>query len=319
MIGRLIAGLVIVVIPCALAQDSTRRVNGSVVDADTGQPIEHARLQLFGAGHTPLIFTGKDGVFALEIPADSRPLVYASAEGYVGENSRAFLNCSPCDVTFQLHARVVFSGRVIAADNGEPIMYVQVDAFPFVGGQLSKKSASRALTDSAGRFWLEQLPAGQYFLRFTPSDAIATLPLGDIEDPQSRRFLPQWWPGGATWQNASPVSLTGGSSTRLPDIQLSPEARFTISGRLLPQYCHDDESFQVAILRDTNGSAKMLRSALVKCGADYAFSDLTSGAYRIVMDESSGHSPASLEVQIKNENVRADLPIIGHPTASGSP
>jgi len=305
------------------------RIEGTVVDAETGQPLENVSFRAaagrFCCGRTEaVVSSGVDGSFKIPLKSGGPYALWATRDGYVtdwplsskclGANPGDCLvltQCSPCTVTVRLHAASEISGRVVAADTKEPLAKIAVEAIrvSYASGTASSVTLATVKSDKDGEFSLKQLTPGQYFFRFTPTELAIPLIVPDIHDARVRQFAPQWWPGGDAHRDTSPFAVVAGTVLRLPDV-LIPAASFQLSGTIQATACRSEDAFTVAIGRQRGASAAVepFRSMVVRCGADYAFLDLTPGRYQLSLSPKDESRSASREdVVVTDRNLRRDL------------
>lgn len=150
-------------------------VTGQVTDAVTGQPVANADVWVFDAQAQEVIasgFTGNDGRYRTSafVPADVRLL--ANAGGYIAAIPGAAACDGACDpeesallqagtgetggVDFALRRGSRIAGRVLEPA-GTPVQNVWVSAASADFGQ-------QALTDADGRYAIDGLPDGRFFV-----------------------------------------------------------------------------------------------------------------------------------------------------------
>lgn len=311
----------VVFVACASAQQAPEaadlRLDGTVIDADTGQPLANARVQIFANRKQPargvpeaVASSDKDGSFHLPLKSGSTYSITVTSNGYLSGRSRTETQCSPCTITISLHAQSKFSGRVVAADSQEPIARVLVEALSLNGatGTVASNPADSAVTDRDGEFLLSRLIPGQYFFRFTPSEGPDTLILADTSDSAPRRYLRQWWPGGDGYKKATPFTVAPGTDFRLPDLRLPAEARFQVSGTVRPDTCDAGDAYTVAIGKRRGAGVEPFRSMVVRCGAEFIFADLIPGGYQIsLLRNDHMDAEARVDLVVTDRNLEKDL------------
>jgi hypothetical protein len=111
------------------------RIEGTVVDAETGQAIERARVEVFALGEeywrrttAGETVSGAGGHFSFPLNDRGSYALRVSLQGYMPDRADQLAECSPCTTTVHLHALVNFSGRVVSADTKEPLVRVTVEA-----------------------------------------------------------------------------------------------------------------------------------------------------------------------------------------------
>jgi hypothetical protein len=198
----------------------------------------------------------------------------------------------------------------VSADTKEPInrMFVEAirvrDSFDIA----TSVTAASVRSFSDGQFSLQQLIPGQYFFRFTPANA-ATLIVDDGTDTATRQLAVQWWPGGDSPRVATPFTIMAGTNFRLPDVWIPAVPRFRVSGTVQAAICQPGDAFNVSIGEHRGASVAMIRSTLVRCGAEFTFGDLTPGHYEIsLLPKNGGDAVAKQEAVVTDRNLQKDFP-----------
>ena len=315
----IVAATLLLATVCAAQQtpgSTNYRVDGTVVDAETGQPLKNVAVQVspgpYCCGRPELsAASAADGAFSLPLKRRSMYVLLAKRDGYVTDWSQNLSQCSPCNVTVRLHAESKLSGRVVAADSKEPMAQVTVEAIrlSYGSGMATPFSSARTVSDRDGEFALTQLTPGQYYFRFTPSEIPAMPIVTDTHDPPAQQFKRQWWPGGDAYQKASPFVLVAGTALRLPDVLIPSAALFRVSGTVTPATCDSEDRYTVSIGKQTGASIQPFSSMVVRCGAEFAFVDLAPGRYQIsLLPKDPGQAASQQELVVTDRNLQTDLP-----------
>ena len=109
----------------------------------------------------------------------------------------------------------VVTGRVLNVD-GKPASGVRVAAMTFANPGIANEGSLLAFTatDTAGRYLLEKVPPGRYYIIAGLLDA------------------PSYFPGTATQSDATVVEVIGGTTINKIDLTMVASAGFRVSGRL---------------------------------------------------------------------------------------
>jgi len=262
------------------------------------------------AQHGAEATTGDDGSFRIPLKTSGSYHACVTHPGYVTDWSLRLTQCSPCTATIRLHGAAKVNGRILSADTKEPMNRVFVEAIRVNDSFNIATSATvgsvRSFPD--GQFSLEQLIPGQYFFRFTPANG-APLIVDDGADIASRQFAVQWWPGGDSPREATPFTIMAGTNFRLPDMWIPAVPRFRVSGTLQAAICQPGDAFNVSIGEHRGVSVAMIRSTLVRCGAEFTFGDLTPGRYEIsLLPKDGGDAVAKQEAIVTDRNLQKDFP-----------
>ena len=174
----LIAALLAVLALTAEAQ--TFRVSGTVVDSETGRPLNRTRVALGAepAGEWSVVTTA-DGRFSFDVPQGKYTLAAAHrdwgdvyGEPVPGSDSGAAVIAGPdCDTTqllFRFRAPVAVHGKIVD-ESGEPVPSATVEMFhqTVVGGRKRLIPLGRAQSNDFGDYSFSWLPAGTYYLAAT--------------------------------------------------------------------------------------------------------------------------------------------------------
>jgi hypothetical protein len=299
--------------PAQLSTDF--RVEGTVVDAESGQPVSGARLQIgpgpaCDASRGGSATSADDGTFKIPLKTSGPFTACIQRDGYVSERSQRLTQCSPCTPTFRIHAEAKVSGRVLSAETKEPINRVLVevirvnDSFDIA----TSVTAAYVRTSPDGQFSLRQLVSGQYFFRFTPANAPPML-IEDGHDAATRSLAIQWWPGGDSSRGATPFTIMAGTSFRLPDVWIPAVPRYQVSGTVEATICQAGDAYNVTIGEHRGQSVAMIRSMLIRCGAEFTFGDLAPGRYQISLVPKDGaDAVARQEAIVIDRDLQKDFP-----------
>jgi hypothetical protein len=300
---------------CAAQSSTDFRAEGTVVDAETGQPLANARVKV-GPGpgcrarQSVTATTADDGTFRIPLQTSGPFTACIQREGYISEWSLPLTQCSPCTPTFRIHAAANVSGRVLSAETKEPINRVLVEAIRVKDSFDIATSVTAASVRSFanGQFSLGQLLPGQYFFRFTPANP-APLLIDDGHDPTARQFAVQWWPGGDSSRGATPFTIMAGTSFQRPDMWIPAVPRFQVSGTVEPTICQAGDAYNVTIGEHRGPSVAMIRSMLIRCGAEFTFSGLAPRHYQInLLPKDGGEAVASEEAVVTDRDLQKDFP-----------
>jgi Carboxypeptidase regulatory-like domain len=155
-------------------------VCGYVVRADDGAPVVNAAVDVVrgpGTGRPRRVVTNTAGTFALSGLPEGQWVLSATSSAGRGQATVHVFESAASDVTIEVagYPRVVerpttgperrmrgrVRGRVVRADSGEPI----ADAAITVVRGAGPAPDIAPMTDSAGGFALDELPAGDWLLR----------------------------------------------------------------------------------------------------------------------------------------------------------
>jgi len=223
------------------ADAQTFRVSGTVVDSETGRPLNRTRVALSGepAGEWSAV-TAADGRFSFDVPQGRYTLAAAHrdwgdvyGEAVPGSDSGAAVIAGPdCDTTqllFRFRAPVAVHGKIVD-ESGEPVPSATVEMFhqTVVGGRKRLNSLGRAESNDFGDYTFSWLPAGTYYLAATGEPWYFS-GLFDADDELTRSGTPPapyaavYFPGTADPSGASPVVFRPGTDFRA-DFVLRPAA-----------------------------------------------------------------------------------------------
>jgi hypothetical protein len=291
------------------------RIEGTVVNGETGLAIQGARVQAFserfccGAMAEGETVSGDDGHFSIPISEGRWSSVRTSLQGYMLDSADELSECSPCTIAVSLHALANISGRVVSADTKEPLVRAVVEPLSatYSSKLLRSVPSGGARTDQNGTFTLA-LPPGQYFFRFTAADIAGSVLAMGPADRSAPEYVRQFWPGGDDYKNATPFTVVGGTDFRLPDIWLPALPRFRVTGTVEANMCAGGDAYTVSIGVPRGSAFAVLRTTLVHCGDEFVFADLAPGRYQIsLLPKDGGEALRRDEVVVTDGNLQKNF------------
>jgi hypothetical protein len=234
------AALVLFACSRMLAQsgaDATASIEGSMLNALTGEPIPRAHVMLYGWVNGAMkrfgAITTAEGKFSMiGLPAGEfqmlaervgfQPLESVDTSGQI-----RWIQLAPGDSKTDLEVKMIpsgaITGQVVDAD-GEPAENVSVKAS---GGR-----GSQATTDNRGHFRLDGLAAGRYLIWAEPPSAHRPPEIrtdGTAEAHYSRTF----YPASLDARGGARVRVAAGAETTGIEIRLVRTPFVTIKGRVV--------------------------------------------------------------------------------------
>jgi protocatechuate 3,4-dioxygenase beta subunit len=236
-----------------LAPEDYGKIEGSVLNAQTGEPIRKAEVILTrndgnnGGPDGPdsqAITTRDDGAFAFDTVAPGRYSIRVTRTGFIREGTgRTSVTGTQLSnlqlakaqtlrgITVKMVPQGVITGRVLDED-GEPVARanVSVQKYSYPNGRRSLSNAGGANTNDLGEYRIWGLSPATYFVHATAS------PQGPgLGGPRNRvktveAFAPTYFPGVESSDRATPIEITAGAQAQNIDIRLRRSRMFTISG-----------------------------------------------------------------------------------------
>jgi protocatechuate 3,4-dioxygenase beta subunit len=235
----------------ATGDDGAFQISGTLVDADTGQPLPHARVMIAPVtrrGDSTVIVTADDGRFLFtgltpgkySLSAQARRHLTQAFNQHDGFSSAIAVgtNLESTDLIFKLAAEGSISGTVVD-EAGEPVRDAMVSLYfnGLAGGVDATRLNSRAAANDEGAYHFNHLPPGRYLLAVNarpwyavqaphpqpPQDAA---PVTNITAKPAQSPLDMAYPitfyGGATDVSVSTPIVLGRGERFSADVVLRP-------------------------------------------------------------------------------------------------
>ena len=227
-------------------------IEGTVVNAVTGEPLKKANLSLMkGDANQPNVApygatTDAAGRYRIENIDPGRYMFAASRNGYVRSNygskgKRGYGPGIPLtlsarqvmkDVLFRLTPQAVVSGRVVDED-GEPLANAQVQCLrrAFINGKRTLMPQGYSSTNDKGEYRAFGLPPGKYFVtavyRMNPTWGAAEI---RSDEAANDTYATTFYPSALNESSAIPVEVTSGAEITAIDLKLIRMRAFQLSG-----------------------------------------------------------------------------------------
>ena len=294
-----------------LTAEKTVPVNGVVVNALTGQPIDRAVVEatvhVSSEGRTAVKITGADGRFTVDCVA-GRTKIRVSRRGYRSEDGNNQLTLTaPADppnypITAKLVPLGVITGRVVDAE-GEPLQGLTVSALSrrIQEGRARFTAHAADRTDDQGTYRLWYITPGTYILKLAGKQLTAT-GVGEMPASNDARetYGPLYYPDSLSRGAAQAISV-GPAETIQADFRVQGQQAFRVSGVLRNFASYGRNTIQ--LLRDGDVLANHVLIN-VASGA-FQILDVAPGKYtlRAKTPQGSGSIEGRAEVVVVDRDV----------------
>jgi hypothetical protein len=216
------------------ADDQARySIQGTVVNAVTGEPLRNAAIALLSARaqeNNANVSADAGGRFTIAALPEGDYTVSAAKPGFSpGAPVRLSVSADKSDVTLKLIPFGRIAGTVVD-DSGDPILNASVQLYrsAIQGGRRIIQPASNAVTNDLGEYHVASLPPGRYFVSVTAPP-----------EPDGTAYARTFYGGGADIGSASPLELQAGGSQQA-DVRMRPVQAFAVRGTIvnLPENLH---------------------------------------------------------------------------------
>jgi 5-hydroxyisourate hydrolase-like protein (transthyretin family) len=273
-------------------------IGGTVVDVIYGAPLKAAEVSvqdLRASGQTiaqpASTRTDNNGRFRIEGLGSGRYLVQASRDGYINEIRQhetlgtEVLLLSPGqhveDLVLRLLPGGAVSGRVVN-ERGIPLSGVTLQALTYShrDGRQELEEVSSTSSDSRGRYRMQGLAGGEYYIRGTSPNPAQSNPSA------VRASTPIYYPAASNLTRAAQLSIRPGTELAGIDLTCAPEPTFEISGRVLDAPTSlPARAVEVTLLSDQGDTISA--SERTSADGEFKFSGIVPGSYVLVV-ESAG-------------------------------
>ena len=212
-------------------------INGTVIDAATGEPVRKALVQVNSVPRRTT-FSDSDGRFQLEgIPAGPVTLS-VQKPGYFGDQELSpggppLVEVGPkaSSIVVKLTPEAVISGKVTTAE-GAPLEHVSMNLtyIDIHEGRRRWQTNSSVITDEDGRFRFANLRPGTYYVGAAPYTPLAETML-EGEQPPTTGFPGSYYPGVPDLASAAPIQLTAGQQAEA-NFSLHDVPVYSVSGMI---------------------------------------------------------------------------------------
>jgi hypothetical protein len=220
-----------------LATAADRELTGSVVDANTGEPIAHAHLtvRFFQAGQPApevTLLSDADGSFKITNLPDGQYQISCDKAGYLPASQlmAAMPPTVPPDgkrtatMVLKMTAQAAVEGTV-TDDRGMPAAgtFIQLVRQQVGNGRRQFQMAGSGGTDETGSFRIFGLPAGKYYISITAH-------LNGSRRLKPLAYPPLFYPGALDMATAQPLDLKAGDDVAIKIRLPEPVRAFEVSG-----------------------------------------------------------------------------------------
>jgi protocatechuate 3,4-dioxygenase beta subunit len=281
------------------------RVEGTVFNAATGEPLRKAQLILHGGtGSEYIATTDASGKFAIErVPPGSYALTaqhqnfalldYGAARpGVPGRRITLTAAQIMTGIDLKMVPFGVIAGKIIDQD-GDPVAGVPITIlrWGFIrGGRQLLPAGGGGSTDDRGQYRIYNLPAGRYFIAARPMRTDLAGPMsgplarGAVAPGESGRetFTATFYPSSAEPSGAAPVTLAPGQEIPGVDIQLRRTRTYTVQGKV--NGMQQGGRYSIALQPQESilsGSFGLNRTSAVREDGSFLFRGVSPGRYTL--------------------------------------
>jgi uncharacterized protein (DUF2141 family) len=319
-----------------LAPEDYARVEGVVINGQTGEPLRKVEVQLASHdGGRPegdetsfSVTTLEDGKFAFAQLPPGRYAVGVRKNGFTRQGSGWTNAVTPqlpsvqigrgqsiTGMTIRMLPHGVITGRVLDED-GDPVQRIAVSAYRYTyqGGRKALSNISSGATNDLGEYRIYGLTPGTYYLSAVPFDAYMPQRRGKGET-----YAPTYYPGAESVEAATPVAVGPGTQAPNMDIRLRRARLYTIAGIVTDAATGkpaNRASVQVIALGAQGDSSSGNRGggAMVREG-QFNVRGLTPGAYLLRAQLQGGAAVGTTRVDIHSEDLTG-VQITAQPNAT---
>jgi len=285
---------------------STASVRGTVLRADTNEPLRKAVVALANAERDASYdaVTDGEGRFQIVGVKPGRYQLWASRDGYVNApyGDKSSRRRTPLiviekgqqlsDITFRLQRTAIITGRVMNED-GEPVADAEVRA------GISAANARRGLTqeqsvqtNDLGEYRIFRLDPGKYYVSANPPNRYSNVwsamnaPDDGSEQKSARKsqipiYAPVFYPGTSDADQAARLEVKAGDELRV-DFTFAPVHAYKVRGRLFGTPVKTSEPM-VVVLASRSGRGMEQQAARVRSDGSYEIYPVLPGSYRIMV------------------------------------
>jgi len=311
-------------VPRADAQDAVLpqekcAIEGTVVDAVSGQPLRGAEVRLRGftagvsapAAQSASAGTDANGRFVFDGLAAGRFRLLASHDGYLDDNRDnpglrgKMLTVGPGQHVNDIVLRLVPNGAIsghITNEAGKPLRGVSVLAMrsSYPRGHRELHDVAHVATDEAGEYRLPGLAPGKYYIRAKPPHSLKAKMGND------KAYVPLYYPAVSDQSRSVPLVLRAGEELAGIDMNFVPVHTVRIRGRVIDGLTAlPSKEAEVTLLSDRGETT--FSSQNLSAGA-FDFQGVPPGAYILTAQQSgSAKEPKTLWGRTAIEVEDADL------------
>lgn len=322
--------------PQQLAPEDYGKVEGAVINGQTGEPLRKVEVQLVsreggrpdGEESSYSVTTLEDGKFAFAQVPPGRYAVGVRKNGFTRQGSGWTNAVTPqlpsvqigrgqsiTGMTIRMLPHGVITGRVLDED-GDPVQRIAVSAYRYTyqGGRKALSNISSGTTNDLGEYRIYGLAPGTYYLSAVPFDAYMPQRRG-----KSETYAPTYYPGAESVESATPVAVGPGTQAANMDIRLRKARLYTITGIVTDAATGkptNRASVQVIALGAQGDSFSGNRGggAMVREG-QFNVRGLAPGAYLLRAQLQGGAAVGTTRVEIHSEDL-SGIQIIAQPNAT---
>jgi hypothetical protein len=216
------------------------KLEGTVINSVTGEPIPRALVQLNGVA-AETVLTGPDGRFHFEAVPEGQIAVTARKPGFFEKDPgkprtwpRFGITIGPQTgpITLMLVPESVIYGHV-EDGNGEPIENAQIQVIQvrIEEGRKKRQQVSGGQTDEQGDFRIADLAQGTYYIGVEANSLLLRNPIEQSKKNREGYPAVVYYPASTDLSFAQPINLTPGQKIQL-QFSLKQEPLFRLSGKV---------------------------------------------------------------------------------------
>jgi len=300
--------LMAVFIPCASAQNAENTlkqcsVQGTVVDAKTGQPLKGAEVSLRtlspgNRGESTSSVSDSEGHFAFDSLVPGRYQLSASRNGYLSHNRRTgalradLVSLSPGqhadDIILRLIPSAVISGRV-TSEGDEPMAGVMVQAMKYSYHEDRRQLVGfgNASTNDRGEYRIWGLNPGRYYIHASPPPGMAGRTSGQV-------YFPIFYPGASDPARTQALALGPGDELSGIDFNFVSVHSVRVSGRVSIAGSIPAKDAQVTLAAVSGSMTFTVGQASTNAKGAFEIGGVPPGSYVLVAEQFGNGEPGKV-------------------------